>query len=130
MCKSVTQSVYLSHCMCMCNHKPFPGHRHCSGLNPPAGRAAAAAAIQTAPPATLHQTAATRPARCRPLRMKTAAAVTVRTLPALPLPHPPLPPALTQTPPVAAVLIRVLRRKGKRRNKELSCVYLQCLILL
>lgn len=76
---------------------------------------APAAVIRRALPATLPQTAATRPAP-HP-RLKTAA-VTARTAPALP-PRPPprLPPAPTQTLIPRAVLTKALRRREKRRNE-------------
>lgn len=88
---------------------------------------ATAAAAQAAPPVTHRQTAAIPPA---PLQM--TAAVTA-TMTALPPPHPLLrPPHLrpqtAQTQEVAAIRIKDLLRRRKRRNKHcgisrISCCY-------
>lgn len=76
---------------------------------------ATAAVIQTAPQVTHHQTAATPPA---PLQMTATAAVTatMTALPHLPLP-PPLRPQTAQTQEAAAIPIKDLQRRRKRRNK-------------
>lgn len=77
--------------------------------------ATATAAIQTAPPMTHRQTAATRPA---PPRMTVTAAVTA-TMTVLPPPLPPPRPhpPTAQTQGAAAILIRDPQRRRKRRNK-------------
>lgn len=83
-----------------------------SGLRTPA---TATAAIQTAPPMTHRQTAATRPA---PPRMTVTAAVTA-TMTALPPPLPPPRPhpPTAQTQGAAAIPIRDPQRRRKRRNE-------------
>lgn len=76
---------------------------------------ATAAVIQTAPQVTHRQTAATPPV---PLQMTATAAVTatMTALPHLPLP-PPLRPQTAQTQEAAAIPIKDLQRRRKRRNK-------------
>lgn len=75
-----------------------------------------AAAIQTAPPVTHRQTAATPPA---PLQMTVTAAVTAM-MTALPLRPPPLRPLIVQTQEAAAIQIKDLQRRRKRRNEYMS----------
>lgn len=82
-----------------------------SGLKTPV----TAAVTQMDPPMTHHQTAATPPAR---LRMTATAAVTatMTALPHLPLP-PPLRPQTAQTQEAAAIQIKDLQRRRRRRNE-------------
>lgn len=81
------------------------------GLKTPA----TAAVIQTAPPVTHRQTAATPPARLR--RTATAAVTAMMTARPPPLPHPPLCPQTAQTQGAAVIQIKDPQGRRKRRNK-------------
>lgn len=87
-------------------------HHSLSGLKTPV----TAAAIQTAPPVTHRQTAATRPAL---LQMTATAAVTAM-MTALPLRRPPPHPLIAQTQEAAAIQIKDLQKRKKRRNEYMS----------
>lgn len=81
------------------------------GLKTPA----TAAVIQTAPPVTHLQTAATPPARLQ--RTATAAVTAMMTARPPPLPPPPLRPQTAQTQGAAVIQIKDPQGRRKRRNK-------------